>query len=117
MRKKIFILEDNDDLRQLFAIILEEENYEVETFSNVTQFYSNSTVPNLYLLDIMLPDGDGIDVCKKLKTDEHTASVPIIMMSAHKGETEVTNRCPEASFIAKPFDIEHPVSSIADRIK
>ena len=116
MKKKIYILEDNDDLRQLFAFILEDEQYEVQTFPNIANFDKNLEIPNLYLLDIMLPDGDGLDVCNKLKADIKTAGIPVIMMSAHKEIAEVKEKCPGVTFIAKPFDINHLISSIAKEI-
>jgi len=116
MKKKIYILEDNDDLRQLFAYILEDEHYEVQTFSNIALFNQNLNIPHLYLLDIMLPDGDGLDVCNRIKADSKTSSVPVIMMSAHKDIREVKEKCPGVTFIAKPFDIDHLIKSIANEI-
>ena len=116
MKKKIFILEDNDDLRQLFALILEDEHYEVETFPNVALFDKNLSIPNLYLLDIMLPDGDGLEVCNKLKAAAKTKAIPVIMMSAHKEIKDVKEKCPGITFIAKPFDIDHFITSIAREI-
>ena len=56
MLKKIFILEDNDDLRELYLLILEDQNYDIQTFASVSSFNQSSRIiPNLYLLDVMFP--------------------------------------------------------------
>lgn len=113
-RKEIFILEDNQDLRELYEYILEGENYEITTFATVTAFMENAThVPDLYLLDVMLPDGNGIDLCNELKQKSNSANVPVILISAHKQLHEVKVACPTADFIPKPFDIDFLVSRIA----
>ena len=116
MKKKIYILEDNDDLRQLFAYILEDEQYDVETFANVALFDKNLDIPHLYLLDIMLPDGDGLEVCNRIKANSKSSAIPVIMMSAHKDIKDVKEKCPGVTFIAKPFDIDHLIKSIANEI-
>lgn len=117
MSKKIFILEDNDDLRELYVLILEEEDYLITGFATVAEFMQKlAEVPDLYLLDVMLPDGDGIEVCRQLKNDIQTRDVPVIMVSAHKDIDEVTQACPEAMFLSKPFDIEQLAQQIASMV-
>ncbi len=117
MPKTIFILEDNLDLRELYELILKDENYEIKSFGTVTEFMESAhEVPDLYLLDVMLPDGDGLQVCSELKKNLPTAHVPVIMVSAHKRGSEVKLRCPEADFIAKPFDIDDLIRQIAAKI-
>jgi DNA-binding response OmpR family regulator len=117
MQKLIFILEDNDDLRELYTYILEDENYKLETFATVTSFMEQSNkVPDLYLLDVMLPDGDGLVLCKELKENPRTADVPVIIVSAHKHIQDVKEKCPSAEFLSKPFDISDLVKCIQNNI-
>lgn len=117
MGKKIFILEDNDDLRELYNYIFEGEKYQIKTFASVTAFMERAhEIPDLYLLDVMLPDGDGIQLCKELKQNINTANVPVIMVSAHKGMSDVNIQCPGADFIPKPFDIEYLLRTIDSKI-
>lgn len=112
--KKIFILEDNEDLRELYSIIFDPQQYELQAFADIASLMKHiDTVPDLYLLDVMLPDGDGITVCQQLKLDEKTSSVPVIMISAHQQQSEISRRCPGADFIEKPFDIDHLEKTIA----
>ena len=114
LQKEIFILEDNQDLRELYEYILESENYRITTFATVTAFMEKAThVPDLYLLDVMLPDGNGLDLCIELKGRSATAKVPVILISAHKQLHEVKAACPSADFIAKPFDIDFLISKIS----
>ena len=114
MAKLIFILEDNDDLRELYELILEEEHYEILSFSTIAEFRKHSTeVPDLYLLDVMLPDGDGTELCKELNSHPSTAHVPVIMVSAHKDIEDIKQECPGADFVPKPFDIDHLTQRIA----
>lgn len=115
--KKIFILEDNDDLRELYTIIFDPQQYELEAFADIASMMRHiETIPDLYLLDVMLPDGDGISVCQQLKLSKKTASVPVIMISAHQQQSEINKRCPGADFIEKPFDIEHFEKTIAKNL-
>lgn len=117
MSKKIYILEDNDDLRELYALILEGEDYVITEFATVGEFMQKSNeLPDLYLLDVMLPDGDGIEVCRQLKAGISTKNIPVIMVSAHKDIYEVTNACPGSVFLAKPFDIEYLSQQIASMV-
>lgn len=118
MAKLIFILEDNDDLRTLYQLILEDENYDILTFATVAEFKQHAgEVPDLYLMDVMLPDGDGMQLCKELKQDPVTSEVPVIMVSAHKELSDIKEACPDADFVAKPFDIDHLTQKIATKIK
>lgn len=104
----IFVLEDNDDLRELFNIILAEESYDVQTFASAAAFRDyTGAYPDLYLLDIMLPDGDGLTICKEIKDNTLTANIPVIMMSAHVDAASAMEESQPDGFIAKPFDVNH----------
>jgi two-component system phosphate regulon response regulator PhoB len=85
--KTILVIEDEQDLAELVAFNLENEGYlpiiALDGTSGLKQ--AQSTVPDLLLLDLMLPGISGIDICKVLKGDEKTAAIPIIMLTA-KGE-------------------------------
>ena len=107
MPKKICILEDDADIREVITLVLEGEDYEVYAFSDVSSFMARKIVnePDLYLLDIRLPDGNGLEVCKFLRSGEKTGHIPIIMMSAHERIEQMKLQCTADDFIAKPFDI------------
>jgi len=117
MKKRIFVLEDNEDLRELFTIIFQDENYEVTAFATVTAFREyKGALPDLYLLDIMLPDGDGLDICKEIKDDNLTTHIPVVLMSAHADAVETTQRTKSNGFVAKPFDVDHLTKYISIKL-
>lgn len=106
MDKLIFLLEDDDDIRQIITYILEDEGYFVNAFASVGEFRSGlyQTVPNLFLLDVMLPDGSGTEVCNQLKQSTGFEQTPVMLMSAGQVTNEQIQHADD--FIRKPFDID-----------
>lgn len=106
------MIEDDPDIRELIELILIEENYDVISFDRIRDFRNGlqDRRPDLILLDIMLPDGNGIDLCQELKTGENTRHIPIMLMSANYNN--MPGDCGAEDFIAKPFDIDELVSRI-----
>jgi len=116
---KIFVLEDDQDIREIVAWILEAENYEVVTFKNIDEFMRRNLhdLPDLFLLDVMLPDGSGIDVCKQLKSEEANQNIPILIMSAHASMEQVSSGCDAEGFIQKPFELHSFLERIQLQVK
>lgn len=114
MKKCIYILEDNDDIRELIVYLLTEENYEVKGYATVALFKQNmlSAHPDMIILDVMLTDGNGIEVCDELKANKRTNDIPILMMSAHSYAQEIKQKCDAEDFISKPFDIDDLVKRV-----
>lgn len=115
--KTILLLEDDNDIREVIHLILEEESYQVISFSTITEFSNRdrSIQADLYLLDVMLPDGSGLDVCEHLKAVQ-VHDTPIMVMSAHATLKDIERKCEPANFIQKPFDIENLLSQIKSHI-
>ncbi|RYZ15371.1 MAG: response regulator transcription factor, partial [Sphingobacteriales bacterium] len=67
MRKSITILEDDRDIRELCTFLFTEEGYAVQSFATVGEFDKAKATTDLFLLDIQLPDGNGLKVCDALK--------------------------------------------------
>lgn len=118
MKKKIYVLEDNEDIREVVSMILSEEAYEVRSFQDITEFMAKDEhqAADLFLLDVMLPDGNGIDVCSTLKTNPLTSSIPVLMMSANANKYQVELSCNAEGFIAKPFDINSFLKTVSHAI-
>lgn len=114
MVKTIYILEDDQDIREIIEFLLKEENYQVYGFGNVADFMSVQTLSNanLFLLDVMLPDGNGIEVCSQLKKNPRTGHIPVLMMSAHSSQSEIERECQTQGFLAKPFDIDTLINKV-----
>ena len=83
MSHLIHVLEDDSSIREIVMLILEDAGYQVQVSGSVKEFFKclETIKPALFLLDVMLPDGDGRDVCRIIKTTR--VSIPVILMSAH----------------------------------
>lgn len=107
-KHKIMVVDDEPDIVKLVKISLEMANYEViEAFSGIEALQkTKEIVPDLFLLDIMMPDMNGYEVCKKLKADERTKHVPVVMLTAkgQKGDAEQGLKVGADDYIIKPFD-------------
>jgi two-component system phosphate regulon response regulator PhoB len=108
MRKIIQIVEDDGDIRFIVSYILEDAGYIVETFENAQAFLNRKRREDvdLVILDVMLPDGNGIELCKELKMHYATSKIPVIIMSAHESLDKVFKEGKADDFITKPFDLE-----------
>lgn len=116
--RKIFLLEDDDGIREVLEIILTSEDYIVHSFSNIKDFKDRDTsiLPDLYLFDVMLPDGSGIDLCKEMMQREDKENIPIMIMSAHAYLADLQGICKPTDFISKPFDISHLLERVKSAI-
>lgn len=116
MKKQVIVVEDNPNIRELIEYVLADHEIEVISFDTIGNFRkaTPNVTPDLYLLDIMLPDGNGIDLCKELKSGRATRETPVIIMSAHYDRLH--GECGAEDFIAKPFDIDNFLSRIEQQI-
>jgi DNA-binding response OmpR family regulator len=106
-KKSIYIVEDNKDIGFILQYFLSDEGFDVELFETVADFHARllTKIPDLFLLDVMLPDGDGLEVCSKIKHGSTYKEKPVLVMSAHlPTDFEKEESCAD-SFIAKPFDL------------
>lgn len=83
----VFIIEDEPDIARLIKLYLEKEGYRTTHFSNGAQGLQEirNKIPDLLVLDLMLPGTDGLEICKKLRSAPETRQLPILMVTA-KGE-------------------------------
>jgi DNA-binding response OmpR family regulator len=106
MSNLICILEDDPGIRDVLELLFLEEGYRVEAYSTINEFFARKpSVPGLFILDVMLPDGNGLEVCRVLKADAATSTIPIMVMSAHAGIQHMSVGCQAEEFVVKPFDI------------
>ncbi|WP_300600996.1 response regulator [Niabella sp.] len=112
MKKDVLIIEDDDDIRYLIEYILKGALYEVRTGSSAKDLNDAlaAKLPDIIILDIMLPDGNGIDLCKMIKGNGLTNHIPVIIMSAYQF-SNVEEACAEA-FINKPFGIHEVITAV-----
>ena len=103
----IFILEDDDSIRKLIDYTLKSQQYEVKSFGLPSELWAElkKVSPELFVLDIMLPEEDGISILKKLRSNAETSSIPVIMLTAKDSEYDVVTGLDAASndYVTKPF--------------
>ena len=87
----IYCVEDDENIRELVAYALESQQFETQTFADGESFYKvlEKKIPDLVLLDIMLPGESGIEILKKIRHKERTADLPVIMLTARTSEYDV----------------------------
>lgn len=108
--KKILVVDDDPDILDALRLILKGEGYEVTT-SEKGEYAenlhdTNGGLPDVIILDVFLSGKDGRLICQKLKSQEETSHIPIIMISAHPNARQSTKAIGADDFMAKPFDID-----------
>lgn len=105
--KKILIIEDERDILQLVKLYLEKEGYRTVTAATGTEGLNSAKQhkPDLLVLDLMLPEIDGLEVCKRLRSAPETAMLPIIMLTAKAEETDqvIGLELGADDYVTKPF--------------
>jgi two-component system phosphate regulon response regulator PhoB len=105
--KKILIVEDEEDVMELLRYILTKEGFDCDSACNGQQALNKTqtTLPDLLLLDLMLPKVDGLEVCKRLKEIPQTKHIPIVMVTAKSDEADIVTGLELGAdgYIAKPF--------------
>jgi DNA-binding response OmpR family regulator len=116
--KQIFLVEDDQGIRELIEYLLITQDYQVRSFPTATEFKQSmdGELPDLILMDIMLPDGNGLDMCRDLCADQSAAHIPVVLMSAHTAEYQVRREKCARDFIAKPFDIDDFIARVARQL-
>ncbi|OHB57233.1 MAG: DNA-binding response regulator [Planctomycetes bacterium GWF2_42_9] len=106
-KEKILIVDDEEDVLELVRFNLEKDGYKSETASSGEEAITaaKSKLPDLVILDLMLPGIDGLEVCKKLKSDSKTENIPIIMLTAKGEESDIITGLELGAddYITKPF--------------
>ena len=116
MAQLIYCVEDDDNIRELVIYTLQSANYQAEGFENAEKFYKglNKKKPDLILLDIMLPDEDGISILKRLKANHDTKKLPVIMLTAKASEYDKIKGLDLGAddYVSKPFGVMELISRI-----
>lgn len=116
MGKWIYYVEDDTSIRELVLYALKTAEFQVMGFENATSFYKRmkEQQPDLILLDIMLPDEDGVSILKKLKSRPDTENIPVIMMTAKSSEYDKVLGLDSGAddYITKPFGVMELISRV-----
>ncbi len=112
----IYILEDDKNIREIESYSLKNSGYSVEEFEYAKPFWNkvSERKPDLVLLDIMLPDSDGVEVLKKLRRNPETKKVPVVMVTAKSSEIDKVKGLDNGAddYITKPFGVMELISRV-----
>lgn len=106
-QKNIIIVDDEPDIIELVSLHLHKSGYRVRSFENGQSAldYIQQNPPDLIILDLMLPDYDGLELCKMLKKDDKYSSIPVIMLTARNEEMDkvLGLEIGADDYVTKPF--------------
>ncbi len=116
MQNLIAIIDDEPDILELVSIHLKKSHFKVAPFLSGKEFFEflSKETPELIILDLMLPDIDGFDICKKLKQSDEYSNIPIIMLTARAEETDkvLGLELGADDYVVKPFSPRELIARI-----
>lgn len=116
MNELLAFVEDDEDIRLLVSETLKKEHFRVKGFQDARSFlaFLGKETPDLVLLDIMLPDADGLDLCRKLRADRKYASVAVVMLTARAEEIDrvLGLEMGADDYVSKPFSPRELVARV-----
>jgi len=118
MEKLVFVVEDDDNILEMVKYLLSSSGFKVHGASSVKQFWECLSIytPDIIVLDIMLPDGNGLELCMQLQASDTTKHIPIVLMSAAFSQKELEGKPCGQEFISKPFNVNEFIGKIQKQI-
>lgn len=118
--RHIMIVDDDQDALALMERILVDEGYDLVMVSNATEvgLKAAQTIPDLILLDFLMPEINGFDVCRALRNNEATRNIPIMAVTCLDKEQDIERvfACGADDYLAKPFKVDHLLSKVRELI-
>lgn len=112
----IYIVEDDRNIQEIELFALKNSGYQATGFETAKEFYKalNEKLPELILLDIMLPDEDGLSILKRLRSREDTQKIPVILVTAKTSEIDKVKGLDGGAddYIAKPFGVMEMIARV-----
>ncbi len=116
-KKRVLIADDDSAILEVLSLILEDEGYAVEIASDGALLENlHEDVPDLLLLDIWMSGLDGSAICKRLKGQEATSHLPIILFSANRDTERIAREAGANDFLAKPFEVDELLAKVCQYI-
>lgn len=120
-KELIYVVDDEENIRELIEYNLNKAGYIVKSFADGESFLKTlqDSMPDLVCLDIMLPDYDGLDLCKKIRTSKRLKSLPIILLTAKTTEfdTIIGLESGADDYIGKPFSVNELIARIRSLLR
>jgi len=112
----IYIVEDDKNIREIESFALKNSGYQIKDFGSAAEFYSKmeEKLPNLILLDVMLPDEDGLNIVKKIRSNPESRKIPVIMVTAKTTELDKVKGLDMGAddYLTKPFGVMELISRV-----
>jgi two-component system response regulator RpaA len=112
----VLVVEDDTQINELVGAYVQIAGYEYRSALDGAAAMAaiRERLPSLIILDLMLPDTDGFEVCRRLKSDQQTASVPVVMLTALDREEQRKRgiECGAVKYMTKPFDPDQLIDAI-----
>lgn len=112
----IYIVEDDKNIREIESFALKNSGYQIRDFECAAQFYAKmeEKLPNLILLDVMLPDEDGLNILKKIRSNSESRKIPVIMVTAKTTELDKVKGLDMGAddYLTKPFGVMELISRV-----
>lgn len=112
----ILVVDDEKDITEIVTYNLQKEGFQVQTCADGESALAKcrSILPDLVVLDVMLPGMDGVEVCRALRRDERTASIPVVLLTAKNEESDVVLGLGVGAddYVGKPFSVKELVARI-----
>ena len=112
----IYIVEDDESIQEIEAVSLKSSGHEVLTFGNAKDFYKklHEIIPDLVVLDVMLPDESGNDIIKRIRNQAETRNIPVIMVTAKTSEMDLVRGIEDGAddYLKKPFSVMELISRV-----
>ena len=119
-KKRVMVVDDDPDALALMGNILSDEGYELIKVSNATEVGLKAVqmTPDLILLDFLMPDINGFEVCKALRANELTRSIPIMAVTCLTKEEDIERifECGADEYLPKPFKVDQLQEKVEDLI-
>lgn len=110
MNKRVLVVDDDQSIQRVLVQTLELEGYEVVTASDGVEALETlaGELPDVVILDVMMPKLDGLDVLKRMRAQERTQTVPVILLTARSSQEDIWEGWQSGVdyYMTKPFDVE-----------
>ncbi len=117
MPKRVIVVDDDKEIREIITFVLARNGFEVTSASNGQQLHAMlmQFIPNLIILDVMMPGEDGYQICNTLRSNPQTRHIPVIIMTAHAEDIyeRISVDLGAAVHMTKPF---HPFN-LLEKVK
>lgn len=117
----IYIVEDDESIQEIEAVALRSSGHKVIVFGNARDFYEKmqDILPDLVVLDVMLPDENGNEIIKRLRGRSETKKIPVIMVTAKTSEMDLVRGIEDGAddYLRKPFSVMELISRVKALIR